>query len=265
MTAIQTLDEILAQMGQADGATPSSCNKNTQQSKKQQPIESPIKPSVSKCQTNADNQAKTVQSDDVDVFKQCHQINLQQVLDTLAVVPEPIYDEYDKAAKYLRWLAFYYLSRRELSQAQLRKKLLDKGCQASAVEALLVEFANKGYQSDERCALMIIRESIRRHRGKQHIINALHQAKLQIAECDLMAMMADRQVWADELADEKDNHQNSTNWLKLAVIARTKKYGDTPPTTPKEKARQLRFLQYRGFELAVCLEALKLTLAEVEG
>ena len=46
------------------------------------------------------------------------------------------------------------------------KKLLTKGCEPQAVEDLLQEFAHKGYQSDERFAMMLVRESIRKGRGK---------------------------------------------------------------------------------------------------
>ena len=45
-----------------------------------------------------------------------------------------------KAESYMRWLAFYYLGRREQSKKELRDKLLAKGCDAAAIEALLSEF-----------------------------------------------------------------------------------------------------------------------------
>lgn len=163
----------------------------------------------------------------------------------------------DRATNYMRWLAFYYLSRRELSQHQLRQKLLAKECDAEAVEALLVEFAEKNYQSDERCAHMLIRESVRKSRGKQHIRQALKDAKLTLPY-SLDELIANAGI--DEMADGTilENQQNEqVDWLLLAVEARCKKYGNHIPTDPKEKARQLRFLQYRGFEMQICFDALK--------
>lgn len=163
----------------------------------------------------------------------------------------------DRATNYMRWLAFYYLSRRELSQHQLRQKLLAKECDAEAVEALLVEFAEKNYQSDERCAHMLIRESVRKSRGKQHIRQALKDAKLTLSY-SLDELIANAGI--DEMADGTilENQQNEqVDWLLLAVEARCKKYGNHIPTDPKEKARQLRFLQYRGFEIQICFDALK--------
>lgn len=178
------------------------------------------------------------------------------------------YDNFDKSIRYMRWLAFYYLSKKELSKAQLRKKLLDKGCDELAVNELIDEFAKKEYQSDERCASMLIRENIRKGRGKQHIKQALKLAKLAYDDNELSALI---EKSGAELLDNTvldNNEQNSPqlthqDWLKLAVEARVKKYGDTIPTDPKEKAKQLRFLQYRGFEIGICFDALKISLQDL--
>ncbi|USZ14222.1 recombination regulator RecX [Moraxella sp. FZFQ2102] len=170
----------------------------------------------------------------------------------------------DRATNYMRWLAFYYLSNRELSRHELRTKLLAKDCNPIAVDALIEEFANKGYQSDERCAYMLIRESIRKGRGKIHIKDALKSAHIalpysldELIERADIDSLTDGTALADTACDEVD-------WLKLAVEARTRKYGDTIPTTPKDKAKQLRFLQYRGFEIGVCFDALKYQLSDLD-
>lgn len=164
----------------------------------------------------------------------------------------------DRATNYMRWLAFYYLSHRELSRHELRQKLLAKDCDPTAVDALIEEFADKGYQSDERCAYMLIRENIRKGRGKQHIRQAFKDARITLAESlDTLIAQADLASLTDGtvLADTGDE----VDWLRLAVEARIRKYGNNIPTDPKEKARQLRFLQYRGFEMGICLDALKHT------
>ncbi|MEM8685156.1 MAG: RecX family transcriptional regulator [Pseudomonadota bacterium] len=38
------------------------------------------------------------------------------------------------------------------------------------------------------------------------------------------------------------------DWYALAVDVRMKKFGPGPASDFKDKARQMRFLQYRGFE-----------------
>lgn len=176
---------------------------------------------------------------------------------------EPLYHN-DQATNRLRWLAFYYLSRRELSSHELKKKLIDKDCEPTAVALLLDEFAQKGYQSDERAALMHIREAVRKNRGIYHLRHSLKEARIDIdALGGLDALMAQTGASLTDGTVLENSADGDTDgqidWLRLAVDARSRKYGSTPPTTPKEKARQLRFLQYRGFDYAVCLEALKLT------
>ncbi|UTO04879.1 recombination regulator RecX [Moraxella sp. FZLJ2107] len=165
----------------------------------------------------------------------------------------------DRATNYMRWLAFYYLSHRELSRHELRQKLLAKDCDPIAVDALIEEFADKGYQSDERCAYMLIRENIRKGRGKIHIREALKSAKINLPyTLDELINNADIDSLTDGTA-LADHESDEVDWLRLAVEARTRKYGYDLPTTPKDKAKQLRFLQYRGFETGVCLDALRYT------
>lgn len=170
----------------------------------------------------------------------------------------------DKATQRLRWLAFYYLSNRELSTHQLRQKLLAKDCDPDAIELLLKEFAEKGYQSDERTAYMLIRENIRRGRGKQHIRQALKTAKISYDHLETLITAANDGSLTDGTILTEQDTKEPVDWLALAVEARVKKYGDALPKDAKEKARQLRFLQYRGFEMGVCFDALKTTLADLD-
>lgn len=170
-----------------------------------------------------------------------------------------------KGESYMRWLAFYYLGRREHSKKELREKLLAKDCEPQAVENLLIEFEQEGYQSDERMTSALIKESIRKKQGKIRILHTLKKHGL-----DTMSSTQEIQTWIDEhadffqdllLNDKEDNDNQSTeievDWLTHAIEVRVKKYGNTIPTDPKEKARQLRFLQYRGFDMDICFEALK--------
>lgn len=181
-----------------------------------------------------------------------------ELTDILVNTPKQALANTDRQSNYLRWLAFYYLSKREHSQSELKKKLLAKGCDTDAVEALLVEFVQKDYQSDLRTALMIIKEGLRLGRGRRHIEQKLWQSGVEVNYSidQLMHMLGD--------SFDKTDDNESVDWLKLAVQARCKKYGNSLPTDPKEKARQLRFLQYRGFEMAVCFDALKHSLDDFD-
>lgn len=178
------------------------------------------------------------------------------------------YHDKIKGESYMRWLAFYYLGRREQSKKELREKLLAKDCEPQAVENLLIEFEQEGYQSDERMTSALIKEAIRKKQGKIRILHTLKKHGL-----NTISSTQEIQTWIDEhtdffqdlLLNDKEDGDNQSidvevDWLNQAIAVRVKKYGNTIPTEAKEKARQLRFLQYRGFDMAICFEALKHTL-----
>lgn len=172
-----------------------------------------------------------------------------------------------KAESRLRWLAFYYLSRREYGRAELKQKLLDKEQDPEQIEKLLIEFAEKGYQSDYRTALMLVREGIRKGRGRTHIKRSFYQRKVDIPpniDALIDEAQAASEAFSDIVREDSEDNEPSVDWLRLAVEARVKKYGDTIPSVPKEKARQLRFLQYRGFQADICFQALTHDLQTLE-
>ena len=206
------------------------------------------------------NAANTADATDPDIS------SLPSALQVYLLTPEQRHAKKEalKAESRLRWLAFYYLSRREYSQGELRQKLLDKDQDPIKVEALLKEFAEKGYQSEWRTALMLIREGLRKGRGRQRIKQEFYRRKLDIPT-DIDDLIETAQQESQAFADfiEEDTlaeSSESVDWLRLAVEARVKKYGSELPELPKEKARQLRFLQYRGFQSDICFEALKYNL-----
>lgn len=195
--------------------------------------------------------------------------NLPSALKAYLRTPEQRQAEIDaiKAESRLRWLAFYYLSRREHGKAELKQKLLDKEQDPVKIDELLDEFEEKGYQSDYRTTLMLIRENIRKGRGRGRIKQEFYRKKIAMpSNIDELIDMAN--VESDEFRDFVDDSAESlvegVDWLKLAVEARTKKYGNDIPTEQKDKARQLRFLQYRGFKSDICFAALNYTLETLD-
>ncbi|MFW2176710.1 MULTISPECIES: regulatory protein RecX [unclassified Moraxella] len=182
-----------------------------------------------------------------------------------------------KNESYMRWLAFYYLGRREQSKKELRDKLLAKDCDPQAIEALLIEFEQEGYQSDERMTSAVIKDSIGKKYGTVRIYQTLKKHGLTtiksasgintwIAEHsdffnDLLVNDIENDAETQSNIEEQADYE--VDWLAQAVEARCRKYGDNIPTDPKEKAHQLRFLQYRGFGMDVCFDALKYDLNSI--
>lgn len=136
----------------------------------------------------------------------------------------------------LRGTAFALLAKREYSRQELKSKLLLYGACPIELEPLLAELTGNNYQSDERMAGMLVRANIRKGRGPARIQQDLkkHHIDAELAEDDL----------------------EEVNWLQQAIVLRMGKFGETLPTDQKEKARQVRFLQYRGFDLSICLKAI---------
>lgn len=195
--------------------------------------------------------------------------NLPAALKAYLRTPEQRQADIDaiKAESRLRWLAFYYLSRREYGKAELKQKLIDKEQDPEKVDALLDEFEEKGYQSDYRTTLMLIRENIRKGRGRGRIKQEFYRKKIAMpSNIDELIDMANSESdeFSEFVDDSADNLVDGIDWLKLAVIARTKKYGDDIPIEQKDKARQLRFLQYRGFNTDICFAALNYTLETLD-
>ena len=136
----------------------------------------------------------------------------------------------------LRGTAFALLAKREHSREELKNKLLLYGACPIELEPLLAELTGNNYQSDERMAGMLVRANMRKGRGPARIQQELkkHHIDVELAEDDL----------------------DDVNWLHQAMLLRMGKFGEALPTDQKEKARQVRFLQYRGFDLAICLKAI---------
>ncbi len=211
--------------------------------------------------------ARTSQLTSTEVAQQTD--NLPSALKAYLRTPEQKQAELDaiKAESRLRWLAFYYLSRREYGKAELKQKLIDKEQDPDRIDALLDEFADKGYQSDYRTTLILIRESIRKGRGRGRIKQEFYKKKIAMpSNIDELIDMANTE--SDEFSEFVDEDADSliegVDWLKLAVTARTKKYGDHIPTEQKDKAKQLRFLQYRGFKSDICFQALSYSLETLD-
>jgi regulatory protein len=126
--------------------------------------------------------------------------------------------------------AMDFLARREYGQTELIRKLADKGYDRSAAEQAVNKLTEDGLQSDQRFAEAFVQSRINQGKGPVRIRLDLGQRGVGDA--------------AIELAIE----DASANWFKLARDVRQRKFGTGKPSDFKAKAKQMRFLQYRGFE-----------------
>lgn len=143
----------------------------------------------------------------------------------------------------LRARALQYLARREYSRAELRGKLLphalnnEDSSRPENLDALLDDLTARGWLSDVRAATQLLHA--RRSRfGTQRIAHELRQKGI-----------------AETLIDEAMPQLKETEF-ETAREVRQKKFGALPLDV-KEKARQVRFLQSRGFALEVIFKVLQ--------
>ncbi len=126
--------------------------------------------------------------------------------------------------------AMDFLARREHGQDELINKLVTRGFLQDIAAEAVVRLTDQGLQSDRRFVENFIQSRISQGKGPLRISQ-------ELGSRGLLAGLVD-QILGDLDVD----------WPDLARQVRLKKFGAHLPDDFKEKARQMRFLQYRGFD-----------------
>ncbi len=126
--------------------------------------------------------------------------------------------------------AMNYLARREYGRLELQAKLENAGFNTESARVAVDRLASENLQCDRRFTDNFIQSRIDKGKGPV-------RARLELQERRLEASLV------DEILSECD-----ANWVAMARQVREKKFGPELPADFKEKARQMRFLQQRGFE-----------------
>jgi len=126
--------------------------------------------------------------------------------------------------------AMDYLARREHACRELARKLETAGFDANVAADAIQQLTDEGLQSDRRFVESFVQSRINQGKGPVRICADLGERGIAV-------------VLVDEVLGE-----TGQDWYELAREVRTKKFGGERPVDFKEKARQMRFLQYRGFE-----------------
>lgn len=125
--------------------------------------------------------------------------------------------------------ALALLARREHSSSEIRHKLKDIGGDAGLIDAVVEDLQSRKLQSDARFAESFVRSRAERGYGPRAI------------EAGLRERGIDRE--SASLALEASGY----DWCEQAIDVRLGRFGAGLPKDQRERARQLRFLQYRGF------------------
>lgn len=135
----------------------------------------------------------------------------------------------DTSPRDARLAAMRLLTRREHSCQELQQKLKNKGFDESLVEQTTDDLKQQGLLSDERFAESYLR--FRRNKGHGPI-RIKQELKQRGVSDDIVA--------ATVIEDDPE-------WFDLACKVREKRFGKALPENITDRAKQQRFLQYRGF------------------
>jgi regulatory protein len=141
-------------------------------------------------------------------------------------------DEVDRFAdpKKARKKAMDLLARREHSRDELCRKLEKAGFDAEIAFDAIARLGDEGLQSDERFVESFVQSRINQGKGPARI-------RAELGQKGVVDAIIDRAL-----------ETSGADWYALAGEIRAGKFGTELPSEFKEKARQMRFLQYRGFE-----------------
>jgi regulatory protein len=127
-----------------------------------------------------------------------------------------------------RAAAMALLARRDHPGGTLRARLATQGFDAGVVDTAVAELAGEGIVNDERYAQNYVAYHAARGQGPVRIAAELKGMGVQAGLIELAL-------------------PGSLDWRALARQARSARFGPAPPADWPDKARQARFLQYRGF------------------
>jgi regulatory protein len=124
--------------------------------------------------------------------------------------------------------AVVLLSRRDFCSQELSSKLVAQGYEAGTVRGVIDELLERGYVNDERYALQFVAMHAARGHGPLRI-------QRELAQLGLDAGLIESAVAGGE------------DWAQRARELRIRRFGLAQPEGWPAKAKQARFLQYRGF------------------
>ena len=135
-------------------------------------------------------------------------------------------DPKDASAAELAAVAL--LARRDFASGELSAKLSERGFEAAVVEELVSRLRARRLLDDARYAGHFVQYHSARGQGPVRIRRDLQAVGVEAALVEAAL-------------------ETVPDWAALAREVRRRRFGPKPPELWREKGRQARFLQYRGF------------------
>jgi regulatory protein len=129
----------------------------------------------------------------------------------------------------VRTAALALLAGRDFARQELAGRLIRRGYPASIVESVVERLAAERLQDEGRFAEQLVA----RHAGRGHGPNRIR--------------MELRERGVPDADGEQALAASSIDWVASATRERQRRFRGPPPRDFRERAKQARFLQYRGF------------------
>lgn len=138
----------------------------------------------------------------------------------------------------LRERALRFLARREHSRAELARKLAPHADDSTEIDGVLNDLESRGWLSERRVVEQVV-----------------HARRARFGARRIERELLDKGISEDSVAAALP--QLKEGELEAARAVWLRKFGGRQPGRPAERARQVRFLQGRGFDLEVILKVIR--------
>ena len=130
------------------------------------------------------------------------------------------------------------LSKRDYSSGDLRYQLSTLSFDENVVDSVMEKLLSHHYVDDMRLIERELEKQLAKLHGESRIKQELRKKRL------------------DVLLIEQALEDLDVDWFELCQTAKEKKFGGDVPTDAKEKAKVIRYLQYRGHAMSAIMETL---------
>jgi regulatory protein len=143
--------------------------------------------------------------------------------------PEALAAAAEADERTVRTAALALLAGRDFGRVELARRLGRRGYAAPVVDQALRNLAEQGLLREERFLEQFVAQHAARGHGPMRIRMEL------------------RERGVEGEAVEAALQEAGADWVQAAREARRRKFGSAAPADYRERAKQARFLQYRGF------------------
>lgn len=130
------------------------------------------------------------------------------------------------------------LAKRDYASGELTRILNKLTEDREGIDKALSRLVECGYLDDHRLITHLINKHIRKKHGPARINQEIRQKGFP-------------QELVEQLLEKVD-----VDWYAMARELKVSKFGDEMPSEAKEKNKQIRYLQYKGFSMDMIFEAL---------